>query len=100
MRHAITRIAKAARHHGSRAYNTARHLARGLDTAVSTGARVYGGIVQPLLRAQGYDTSDLDRNLLKTHSLYNQLKDHVEKGHRVVEGVAANIRGGDFKYSG
>ena len=100
MRHAITRFANAARHHGTRAYHTARHVARGIDSVVSTGARVYGGVVQPILRSQGYDTSDLDRHLLKTHSTYNQLKDHVEKGHRVVEGVAANLRGGDFKYSG
>ena len=98
MRHALTRFAKAARHHGKRAYHTARHVAHGVDAAVATGVRVYGSIVQPILRSQGYDTGDLDRHLLKTHSAYNQLKDHVEKGHRVAEGVAASLRGGDFKY--
>ena len=99
MRHALQKVAKAARHHGTRAYVAARHLARGIDSAVATSARVYGGLIQPVLRSQGYDTKELDRNLLKTHSLYNDLKDHVTKGHRVVEGVAANLRGGDFKYA-
>ena len=99
MGHALQKFAKAARHHGTRVYHHARHLATGLDSVISTSARVYGGVLQPMLKAQGYDTSDLDRHLLKSHAAYNQLKDHVEKGHRVVQGVAANLRGGEFKYA-
>ena len=99
MRHALSRFVKDVRDHGARAYHKARHVARGLDNVIATSARVYGGVIQPILRSQGVDTRELDRHLLTSHAAYNQLKDHVEKGHRVVEGVAANLRGGDFKYS-
>ena len=100
MRHALSRFVHGANHHGARMYHKARHAARGLDNVIATSARVYGGVIQPILRSQGVDTKELDRHLLQGHAAYNQLKDQVEKGHRVVEGVAATLRGGDFKYPG
>ena len=57
-----------ARHLGTRAYEHVRHGLRGLNSAVETGARLYGGVIQPLLRSSGVDTRDADETL---SNLYN-----------------------------
>ena len=57
-----------ARHFGNRAYENARHGLRGLNRVVETGARLYGGVIQPLLRSSGVDTRDADETL---SNLYN-----------------------------
>ena len=57
-----------ARHFGNRAYEHARHGLAGLNRVVETGARLYGGVIQPLLRSSGVDTRDADETL---STLYN-----------------------------
>ena len=57
-----------ARHFGVRAYEHARHGLAGLNRAVETGARLYGGVVQPLLRSSGVDTREADDALV---NMYN-----------------------------
>ena len=61
-----------ARHFGTRAYENACHGLAGLNRAVETGARLYGGVIQPLLRSSGVDTRDADETLT---SMYNGLGD-------------------------
>ena len=53
-----------ARHFGNRAYDLARHTGSVLNNIVETGARVYGGIVQPMLAQRGIDTRGTDEALV------------------------------------
>ena len=72
-------IAKA-RHFGARAYEHARHGLSGLNRAVETGARLYGGVIQPLLRSSGVDTRDADETL---SNLYNGWGDARAIAHKI-----------------
>ena len=57
-----------ARHFSNRAYEHVRHGLRGLNSAVETGARLDGGVIQPLLRSSGVDTRDADETLSDLYS--------------------------------
>ena len=84
MRHA--RWVGAARHYTQRAYETARHMAGGLDHVIQNSARMYGGLIQPILHSQGVDTSGVDRNLLDAYSHYSRLKGHAQNFDALVKG--------------
>ena len=69
--HIITK----ARHYGSRAYDMARMAGGHLNHIIDTSARVYGGIVQPMLNAHGVDTRDTDMALSGMYQQYNSARD-------------------------
>ena len=68
-----------ARHFGVRAYEHARHGLAGINRVVETGARLYGGIVQPLLRYHGIDTGDVDAALMDVYSTYAGARSTAQK---------------------
>jgi hypothetical protein len=68
-----------ARHYGVRAYEHARHGLSGINRAVETGARLYGGVVQPLLKHGGYDTRDVDDTLMNLYAGWGGARDLAEK---------------------
>ena len=68
-----------ARHYGVRAYEHARHGLSGVNRAVETGARIYGGVVQPLLRHSGIDTREVDETLVDLYNGWGSARDIAEK---------------------
>ena len=84
MRHA--RWVGAARHYTQRAYETARHMAGGLDHFIQHSAKIYGGLVQPILHSQGIDTSGVDNNLMDAYGHYSRLKGHAQKFDEMIKG--------------
>jgi hypothetical protein len=68
-----------ARHYGVRAYEHARHGLAGLNRAVETGARIYGGVVQPLLKHSGVDTREADAALLNLYNGWDGARTIAEK---------------------
>ena len=58
MKFTLQRFASAARHHGVRAYNTARHLARTLDSVITTRTRINGSAIPAVLQVQKYKARD------------------------------------------
>ena len=71
-------VAKA-RHFGTRAYDVARHGLTGVNKIVENGAYFYGGIIQPLLRHAGVDTSGADTALHGAYTGYSHLRDAANK---------------------
>ncbi len=60
---------------GLRVWNRARHFGWELDRHIESAARIYGEVVQPILRAVGNDTSQADRLLNKGYSDYKRIRD-------------------------
>ena len=71
---------------GLRVWNRARFVGGELDRHLESAARIYGDVVQPILRAVGNDTSQADRLLNKGYSDYKRIRDGM------AEGVAAGDR--------
>ena len=69
-----------------RVWNRARHFGGQLDRHIESAARLYGDVVQPILRAVGNDTSRADAILGKGYSDYKRIRDGMR------EGVAASDR--------
>ena len=63
-----------ARHFGVRAYGYARHGLAGVNKLVETGAHMYGGIIQPLLKHAGVDTV-----LHGAYTGYSHIRDAANK---------------------
>ena len=68
-----------ARHFGVRAYGFARHGLAGVNKLVETGAHMYGGIIQPMLRHAGVDTSGVDTALRGAYTGYSHIRDAANK---------------------
>jgi hypothetical protein len=66
-------------------YEHARHGLAGINRAVETGARLYGGIIQPLLRHHGVDTSRADSALMDAYTSYDTLRSATQKIDRVIQ---------------
>jgi len=67
----VSQLVRGARHYGGQAYEYARVAGGQLNNIVDTSARVYGGLVQPLLRHHGVDTGEADVALSDMYSRYN-----------------------------
>ncbi len=70
----VSHLVRGARHYGGRAYEYARIAGGQLNNFVDTSARVYGGIVQPLLQHHGVDTGAADGALSDMYSHYNNAR--------------------------
>ena len=75
-----------ARHFGSRAYEHARHGPAGINRAVETGARLYGGIIQPLSRHHGIDTRNADAVLMDAYNSYDTARSVTQKIDELIKG--------------
>ena len=98
MRHSFHHFANRVRHQGVAMWRTARHYGTLIDRHVQTATHLYGNAVQPALRGMGYDTREVDRHLHSAHGLYSSYKESLNDGVDVVDGIAANLRGGTFSY--
>ena len=78
-------LVQKARHFGVRMYECARHGLAGVNRAVETVARMYGGIVQPLLRHYGVDTKDADRMLMDAYSNYDTARSAAQKIDKIIQ---------------
>ena len=67
----VNHVAAAARHYGSRAYDMARIAGGQLNNFIDTSARVYGGVIQPMLKHHGVDTRSADLALSDMYSNFN-----------------------------
>ncbi len=89
----VQRVLANARGHGLRLYSQARHASGEIHMGVQTAARFYGALLQPALRAAGVDTYDADRKLMGAYSGYRELKDRLDQGFRIGDGVIAHLAG-------
>ena len=94
MRHTFNRLAR----HGMRMYQTAKHYGSMADRSIRAAAYLYGEAIQPALRDAGVNTRKADSFLKNTYDHYNLYSNAVQSGVNVVDGVAANLRGGSFSY--
>ena len=74
-----------------RLYRHVKHVANEIDRGVLSATRFYGEALRPALLAAGYDTRDTDSRLLKVHSEYGAVRDRLEQGFRVGDGVIAHM---------
>ena len=84
--------------HGMRMYQKARHYGTIADRGIRTAAYLYGHAIQPALRDAGINTSKADGMLKNSYDHYNMYSNAIQSGINVVDGVAANLRGGSFSY--
>jgi hypothetical protein len=87
---------RAARH-GAGLYRQARNMGRQFDAYVGLAHRTYATVIQPGLRAGGYDTREMDRQLVSAHSHYSMVKEASQAGLRIADGLAAHSQTG-FSY--
>ena len=78
-------------------WRRARHVGQSIDRAIHNGAYLYSAI-RPGLWAAGLDTRNVDRTLSKNYGHYNEMQERLSDGIQVVDGIAANLRGGNFTY--
>ena len=79
-------LVASARHFGSRAYEHIRHGLAGVNRVVETGARLYGGIVQPILKHQfGVDTSEFDHALMGAYNDFATVRHTAQKIERILQ---------------
>ena len=74
-----------------RLYRHVKHVANEIDRGVLTATRFYGEALQPALRAAGYDTRVADTRLLRVHSEYGAVRDKLEQGFKIGDGVVAHM---------
>ena len=81
-----------------RMYQTAKHCGSMADRGIRTAAHIYGQAIQPALRDAGINTSRADGMLKNSYDHYTLYANAIQSGINVVDGVAANLRGGSFSY--
>ena len=79
-------------------YQKVRHYGTIAHRGIRTAAYIYGQAIQPALRDAGIKTSRADTVLKNTYDHYNMYSDAIQSGINVVDGIAANLRGGSFSY--
>ena len=89
MRH----LASKAVRHGVQLYRTMRHHASVWDGRIQAAAHLYSA-VSPVLRMHGLDTRQLDRTLKAGYDHYESYAQNARDGVQVMDGIAANLRGG------
>ena len=78
-------LVQKARHFGHQMYEHARHGLAGINRAVETSARMYGGIIQPLLRHHGVDTLHADTMLMSAYDSYDTARAAAQKFDRLLQ---------------
>ena len=81
-----------------RMYQKARHYGTMADRGVRTAAYIYGQVIQPALRDVGVNAHVADKFLKNSFDHCNMYSNAIQSGINVVDGVAANLRGGSFSY--
>ena len=94
MRHTFNRLAR----HGMQMYQKAKHYGSMADRGIRTAAYLYGQAIQPALRDAGMNAQKADIFLKNNYDHYNMYANAMQSGINVVDGVAANLRGGSFSY--
>ena len=94
MMHTFNRLAR----HGMQMYQKARHYGSMADRGIRTAAYLYGQAIQPALRDAGVNAGKADSFLKNSYDHYNLYSDAINWGVNVVDGIAANLRGGSFSY--
>ena len=89
MRH----FANKAVRHGIQLYRNMRHHASVWDGRIQAAAHLYSA-VSPVLRMHGLDTRQLDRTLKAGYDHYESYAQNARDGVQVMDGIAANLRGG------
>ena len=72
-----------ARHFGGRVYEHVRHGLVAANRAIETGARLYGGVIQPLAQMYGVDTGALDSSLMGAYNDYSNVRSAI----KTVDGI-------------
>ena len=98
MRHTPLGWSQRVRHHGMQLWHTARHVGSELDRHIQTAAYLYGRAIQPGLRAAGVDTREVDKHLITGYGHYSKLRENLNDGVQVIDGVAHHLRGGTYQY--
>lgn len=75
----VHNLVAKARHYGSKAYDFARHAGSQLNNFIETSGRVYGGVIQPLLNQQGFDTQKTDMALMDMYKQYDSVRNAANK---------------------
>ena len=73
------------RHFEVRAYERPRHFTANVNAVMEASADVYGNVIRPLLRHQGYDTSGADYALMDGYNKYDQTRTAVQRIDRVLQ---------------
>ena len=81
----VSHLIARARHGAQRAYEYARVAGGKLNNFIDTSARVYGGVVQPLLSQGGYDTRGTDMALMDMYQGYSQVRDAANKFDNLIK---------------
>ena len=84
--------------HGMQFYHKATHYGTMVDRRIRAAAQIYGQAIQPAVRDAGINTRDADKFLKSSFDHYNLYSNAIQSGVNVVDGVAANLRGGSFSY--
>ena len=72
-------LAAKARHYGSKAYDLARHAGGQLNNIIETSGKLYGGVIQPLLKQHGFNTGEADAALMGYYRQYDDIRNAVNK---------------------
>jgi hypothetical protein len=75
----VNHLIKRARHGIQTAYEMARVAGGKLNNFIDTSARVYGGVVQPILNQYGIDTRDTDAALMGYYRQYDGVRNMANK---------------------
>ena len=86
------------KHTSMQMWRTARHVGSELDRGVEQAAFLYGHAIQPVLRAAGVDTRDVDKKLMTGYGNYSKLRENLNDGVQVLDQIGAHLRGGKFQY--
>ena len=75
----VNHLVRQARHGIQRAYEMARVAGGKLNNFIDTSARVYGGVVQPMLNQGGFDTRNADMALMDLYHGYDSARTMANK---------------------
>ena len=79
-------------------YQKVRHYGTIAHRGIRTAAYIYGQAIQPALRDAGVNARKADSLLKNSSDHYNMYANAVQSGINVVDGAAANLRGGSLSY--
>ena len=81
----VNHLIARARHGMARAYDLARVAGGKLNNFIDTSARVYGGVIQPLLNQSGIDTAGSDMALIDMYRGYSNVRDAANKFDSIIK---------------
>ena len=78
-------LVATARHFGGRVYEHVRHGLIAANRAIETGARLYGGVIQPLAQMYGVNTGALDSSLMGAYSDYSNVRSAIQHADHIIQ---------------